>query len=182
MRKPVTFGVIVAVAVVAALALLDAVVRDPGDETRDASTVTDSRPTTTVLPPPFTVPERVPSWEGVFRRKIRLERPIGFAWDEFGRFPSGAHTLRVRVDLPSAAEVGIWFESVAGARIDVFGYEDRNDDPDCVRQARRDKCVRSLALRDVEAGVWRLVVRKLSSGRAVVRLTVAVSGGTGGSQ
>lgn len=154
MRKPVTFGVVVAVAVVAAFALFDALGRDRATRKRDASTVAGSRPTTTIPPPLFTVPGRVPSWEGVIRREIRLERPVGFAWEEIGRFPAGAHTLRVRIDLPSAAEVGIWFESVSGARIDVFAYEDPSDDPECVNQARRYICDRSLALRDVEADAW----------------------------
>jgi hypothetical protein len=180
MRKPLTFGVVVAVAVVAAFALFDAVGRDRADQRRDTSTVAGSRPTATIPAPPFTVPGRVPSWVGIIRREIRLEPPIGFAWEEIGRFPAAVHTLKVRIDLPSAAEVGIWFESVSGARIDVFGYEDPSDDPECVSQARRYICDRSLDLREVEAGAWRLVVRKLSNGPALVRLRVAVSGGAGG--
>jgi hypothetical protein len=181
-RRVLTVGVVLAVAVIVAAAFLGALGGSSGVEGRNETSVSPSGETIAPSLPTSTFPPALRSWKGVVHRTIRLDRRIGVAWEETRQFASGAHTLRVRIELPRNAEVGVWFESTSGARIDVLGSEDRSEDPDCTRHSGRDVCDRALGLLGVEDGPWRLVARKLSSGRARVRLTVAVSAGTAGTE
>jgi hypothetical protein len=101
-----TVGVVLAVAVIVAVALLDALGGSSGVEGRNQTSVSTSGETIAPSLPTSTFPPALRSWKGVVHRTIRLDRRIGVAWEETRQFESGAHTLRVRIELPRNAEVG----------------------------------------------------------------------------
>jgi hypothetical protein len=147
------------VAVVVAIAVVD--VLRGSSPTQGDSEQSQSRPSG-----PATSRPEVASALG--RRSIRLEKVVGATWSEPVMLDP-RKPLIVRVDLPSAAEVDVWFERF-GSRIDVL---DRSRRGACERQKDRELCLLRLPSSSDDPGVWLLLVRKLSAGSALVRLSIA---------
>jgi hypothetical protein len=164
-RRPLTVLVAAGVAVVVAIAVADAL--------RGSSPNQDGEQTTQSRPPAATT-SRPEVASALGRRSIRLEEVVGATWSEPVMLDPG-EPLTVRVDLPSAAEVDVWFERF-GSRIDVL---DRSRRHACERQEDRELCLLRLPPSDDDSGVWLLLVRKLSAGSAVIRLSIAERVATG---
>ncbi len=122
--------------------------------------------------PTVSTPEpSAPKWPKVLRRTIRLDRVVGTSWEELGVLDPGSYALSARFNLPREADVDIWFESVTGPdTIDLLGRGQRRD---CQAKEGRDVCIVRVDVRQGEAEVLRLLARKLSLGRMVIRLRIA---------
>jgi hypothetical protein len=159
-RRLRTLVLAAAVVIVVAIAVGDAL-RGSSQSRGDSETATQTR-----APGPTISGPDVASDLG--RRSVRLDEGIGTTWSEPVMLDPRRRLL-VRIDLPSAAHVDVWFERF-GSRIDVL---DRSRRRACERQEGRDQCLISLPAGEDDPGVWLLLVRKLSAGSAVVRLSIA---------
>jgi hypothetical protein len=85
----------------------------------------------------------------------------------------GYYNLTYRIDLPPAARLDVSFGSSRPATV-TFGLFGERVPRDCTRQKGRDICSGSLEIEQHTSEEWTLAVRRLSAGRAVVRLRVAL--------
>jgi hypothetical protein len=165
-RRPLTIALAAALIGIAVVAVVDAL-RDLSSE-QSVAQGSESAP----REPTFSAPEPPPpKWPEILRRTIRLERAVGTSWEEFGVLDQGSYALTARIELPHEADVDVWFESAAGHdTIDLLG---RGQPRDCQANEGRDLCVARVDVRQGEAEVLRLLARKLSLGRMVIRLRIA---------
>jgi hypothetical protein len=76
----------------------------------------------------------------------------------------------VRIELPPAIDVEVWFEPATGNAIDLLG---RGHPRDCRQLRRRDLCVTRVDVLQPEVEGWKLVARKIFRGPAVMHLRIA---------
>jgi hypothetical protein len=95
---------------------------------------------------------------------------VGAGWEEARRLDPGSYALTVRIELPHAIDVDVWFESATGNTIDLLG---RGHPRDCQQMKGRDVCVTRLDVLQDEVEGWRLVARKIFRGPAVMHLRIA---------
>jgi len=169
MRRLLTVAVVAAVAGVVAVAVVD-VLRGSssslGEDPSEAREASVSQPQTS--PPPL------PSWEGRHRWTVRLSRAVGATWEEVRTLDPGNYGLTVRIDLPRGADVYVALQSgISSSSRFTLGLLGPRVPRDCRRKNEREICVSDVELPQSLPDVWRLVVRKPSEGRAVVRLQVA---------
>jgi hypothetical protein len=149
---------------IAALALYDAVrgSSPPGQPTTQGGD--------TENPGVVSTPASVPKWPRVLRRTIRLERAVGTAWEEFGVLDPGSYALTARIELPHNANVDVWIEGTRSADgVDILG---RGVPPNCELRRGRDVCLTGVDFFQDSAQPLRLLARKLSLGRMLIRLRI----------
>jgi hypothetical protein len=112
------------------------------------------------------------SWEGEHRRTIRMDRRAGASWREARVLDRGNYKLTLRIDLPRSADVDVAFQSGISPSF-TLGLFGRRVPRDCRRENEREICLSAGEFPQPHREMWRLVVRKLTEGRAVIRLRVA---------
>jgi hypothetical protein len=167
MRRLLTVAVVAAVVAIAAFAAVD-VLRGSSSSGESKGERSESPETTVSQPPTF--PPPLPSWQGVHRWTIRLNRRAGIAWRETRVLDPGNYDLTLRIDLPQSVGVDVSFQSGSSFTLGLFG---RRVPRNCSRRNERDICTSALEFPQSHSEAWGLVVRKLSKGRAVLRLRVA---------
>jgi hypothetical protein len=163
-RRTITVLLVAVVGAIAALAAYDALEGSspPGESTAQA--------VDTVPPGAVSTPASVPKWPPVLRRTIRLERAVGTAWEEFGQLDQGSYTLRSRIELPHKAQVDVWIETTTGA--DVINILGRDEPRACEPRQGRDICRAEVDFDEDPGETLRLLARKLSRGRMLIRLRI----------
>jgi hypothetical protein len=86
----------------------------------------------------------------------------------------GTYELTFRIDVPRGARIELSFQSTTPARV-TFGLFGPRVPRDCRRENRREVCSGALEIEQQRSEEWTLAARKLSAGRAVVRLQLAVT-------
>jgi hypothetical protein len=163
-RRTITVLLAAAIGAIAALAVYDAVSGSspPGEPTaQDGDTDT---------PEVVSTPHSVEKWPRVLRRTIRLERVVGAGWEELGELEQGTYTLRARIGLPHKANVDVWIEAMTSADvIDILG---RSVPRNCERRQGRDVCLVRVDFVEGPDEPLRLLARKMSRGRMLLRLRI----------
>ena len=98
-----------------------------------------------------------------------MDRRAGASWRETRVLDRGNYKLTLRIDLPRGADVDVAFQW-GNFTLGLFG---RRVPRNCSRENERDICLSAAEFPQPHPEKWRLVVRKLSEGRAVIRLQVA---------
>jgi hypothetical protein len=95
---------------------------------------------------------------------------VGTAWEEFGKLDQGSYTLRSRIELPHRANVDVWIEATTGAGvINILG---RGEPRACEPNQGRDICRARVDFDQDPGESLRLLARKLSRGRMLIRLRI----------
>jgi hypothetical protein len=163
-RRAITVLLAVCVGAIAALAAYDAL--------RGSSSSEDStrQATDTENPGAVSTPASVPKWPPLLRRTIRLERPEGAAYEEFGELEQGSYALTARVELPHNANIDVWIEATASAGVvNILGHGAPRT---CEERRRRDVCLSRVDFVQRRGQPLRLLARKLSLGRMLIRLRI----------
>lgn len=164
MRRTITVFLAAVVGTIAALAVFDAV---RGSSPSEESPVQGSH---TETPAAVSTSASVPEWPHVLRRTIRLERAVGTSWEEFGLLDPGKYTLMALVDLRHKAKVDVWIEATTGA--DVVYFLGTGVPRNCELRQGRDVCLARVDFVQDPGQPLRLLARKLSRGRMLIRLRI----------
>jgi hypothetical protein len=167
-RKLVSVLLGTALAGIAVAASLDAFRSPSPAETSERTSGATSGTTTlgeTTAPPS-------PIWDGLHERTIRLGQRL--TWEETRMLDPGTYELTFQIDVPHGADVEVSFRS-SRAAIVTFGLFGARVPRDCRRHNGRDICSGAFDIEQHHAEEWTLAVRRLSAGRAVVRLQVALT-------
>jgi hypothetical protein len=86
----------------------------------------------------------------------------------------GTYELAFHIDVPHGADIELAFQSSKEAQV-TFGLFGSRVPRECRRRNGRDLCSGAIEIEQHGSEEWTLAVRKLSEGRAVVRLHIRLT-------